>query len=124
MIASLMPLMMVMTGIFIGPDAAPALEAVKACDRNAIHDLTRAEPHRRSEFAAAAYAEQQAIVRERYELGLRLAPPATPGEYGALDSRQRELEDARRIEQAWRTLINELRADFLANCTQGKRRAD
>lgn len=112
---------------FEGPDPAPALATVKTCDRAGMLTLTRAEPHRRSEWAAAAYAEQQAIARERAAL---LAPGAVPAMPAAkagyelalanLDARQRQLEDARAVEQSWRTLVDELRADFLANCAQGK----
>ncbi|MFM5955454.1 MAG: hypothetical protein ACKOPE_14290 [Novosphingobium sp.] len=112
---------------FAGPDPAPALDAVKTCDRGAMMALTRAEPRRRAEWAAAAYAEQQGIARER---GALLAPgtaaTTAAGKAGfdlaltGLDARQKQLDDARAVELSWRALVDELRADFLANCAQTK----
>lgn len=123
--------LMLMAAAFEGPDSAPALDAVKHCDRGAMQTLTKAEPHRRSQFAAAAYAEQQAIARERADLLARqqkeTAAPALAAigtSIAALDARQRQLEDARAVEQGWRALVDELRTDFLANCAQGKRYAE
>lgn len=121
-------LAVLLAAAFTGPDAAPALEAVKSCDRGAMADMTKAEPHRRSQFAAAAYAEQQAIARERAALLTRPTADPTPAgqaslalALGALDARQKQLDDARAVEFSWRSLVDELRADFLANCAQGKR---
>ena len=118
----------ILLAAFTGPDSVPALEAVKACDRGAMADMTKAEPHRRSQFAAAAYAEQQAIARERAALLAKPGgDPTQAGQaslalaLGALDARQKQLDDARAVESSWRTLVDELRADFLANCAQGKR---
>ena len=120
-------LLLLMAAVFEGPEAAPALEAVKRCDRGAMQALTKAEPHRRSQFAAAAYAEQQAIARERSDLLARQAKATVPADQtaiaaslAALDARQRQLEDARAVEISWRALVDELRTDFLANCMQGK----
>lgn len=111
------------------PDAVPALKALKACNREEIHALTRAEPHRRTEFAAAVYAEQSAISSERAKLlGQQPAPQPTPSGTATttlameqLDARQKLLDDARSTERSWRELYNELRADYLANCTSGRR---
>ena len=121
-------LSILLVAAFTGPDAVPALEAVKSCDRGAMADMTKAEPHRRSQFAAAAYAEQQAIARERAGLLTRPGGDPTPAgqasltlALGALDARQKQLDDARAVESSWRMLVDELRADFLANCAQGKR---
>lgn len=112
---------------FAGPDPASALGVVKTCDRPAMMALTRAEPRRRAEWAAAAYAEQQGIARERAALlspGSASATPAGQASLGLalsqLDGRQRQLDDARAVELSWRTLVDELRADFLVNCAQGK----
>lgn len=120
-----------MAAAFAGPDSAPALDAVKHCDRGAMQSLTKAEPHRRSQFAAAAYAEQQAIARDRADLLERQAKETTPtgltaitASLAALDARQRQLDDARAVEQGWRALVDELRTDFLANCAQGRRNAE
>lgn len=121
-------LTILLAAAFTGPDAVPALEAVKTCDRGAMADMTKAEPHRRSQFAAAAYAEQQAIARERAVLLAKPGGDSTPAgqaslalALGALDARQKLLDDARAVESGWRSLVDELRADFLANCAQGKR---
>ncbi|MEO0031257.1 MAG: hypothetical protein RIS94_1015 [Pseudomonadota bacterium] len=97
------------------PDSAPVLAAVKGCDRGEIRSMIRGEPHRRTEFAAAVYAEQRAIATERATL---LAGPADQTvALAQLDARQKELEDARAIERAWRDLFDEARADYLANCS-------
>ncbi|WP_374528822.1 hypothetical protein [Novosphingobium sp.] len=119
--------LLLMAAVFEGPEAAPALEAVKRCDRGAMQALTKAEPHRRSQFAAAAYAEQQSIARDRADLLARQAKATVPADQAAiaaslaaLDARQRQLEDARAVEISWRALVDELRTDFLANCMQGK----
>lgn len=113
---------------FAGPDPASALDVVKTCDRGSMMALTRAEPRRRAEWAAAAYAEQQGIARDRAAL---LAPgsaiSATPAGQASLnlaltqlDGRQRQLDDARAVEVSWRALVDELRADFLVNCAPTK----
>ena len=116
-----------MAAALTGPDADPARAAVQGCDKPAMARLTRAEPHRRADFAAAAYAEQQAIARERAGLYARPAGDATAAgqatlntALAALDARQKQLDDARAVERGWRDLIDELRADYLANCTSGK----
>jgi len=117
------------------PDAAPAMAALRSCDRDVIRKLTRDEPRRRTDFAAAAYAEQRGIAAERAALvapplvaapvtsptAVATAPPAslvvtTP----ALEMRQKQLEDAREVEARWRDLLDELRADFLKNCAGGR----
>ena len=112
--------------VVTGPDAAPALDAVKRCDTEAMQAITKAEPHRRSEWAAALYAEQQAIARERLELAARAAlQPALPDDLAAqaaLDARQRQLDVAKGVENGWRSLLEELRLDFLANCGASSRR--
>lgn len=111
------------------PDAGPALMAVKTCDRVEMKTLISAEPHRRTEFAAAAYAEQRAIVRERAAV-LSAAPTSASGQATTtnalvqLDARQKLLDDARATEKSWRDLFDEVRADYLANCTTGKRNAE
>ena len=124
-------LLALMAAAFEGPEAAPALDVVKRCDRGAMQSLTKAEPHRRSQFAAAAYAEQQAIARERSAVLVRAPQDGAPvvqaanaAALTALDARQRQLDDARAVEQGWRVLVDELRTDFLANCAQGRRNAD
>jgi hypothetical protein len=112
------------------PDSAPALDAVKTCNRVEIRKMISGEPHRRTEFAAAAYAEQRAIAQERASL---LAPPvagpaagtpagqaSTANGLAQLDARQKQLDDARAIERSWRDLFDEMRADFLANCNGRK----
>lgn len=112
------------------PDSAPALEAVKTCNRGEIRKMIASEPHRRTEFAAAAYAEQRAIAQERAAL-LTPAPAAqdagapadlasTANALNQLDGRQKQLDDARAIETSWRELFDEMRADFLANCNGKK----
>ena len=112
--------------VVTGPDAAPALDAVKRCDTEAMQAITKAEPHRRSEWAAALYAEQQSIARERLELAARAAlQPALPDDLAvqaALDARQRQLDVAKGVENGWRSLLEELRLDFLANCGASSRR--
>lgn len=116
------PLLM-MAAALSGPDPEPALGAIKACDKASVAALTKAEPHRRSEWAAAAYAEQQGIARERSALlAPGSLPPSPAGQaslnlaLAGLDARQKQLDDARAVERAWRDLVDELRADFLANC--------
>jgi hypothetical protein len=112
------------------PDSAPALDAVKTCDRVEIRKMISNEPHRRTEFAAAAYAEQRAIARDRATL---LAVPtvergadtpageaSTANALNQLDGRQKQLDDARAVETSWRALFDEMRADFLANCNGRK----
>ncbi|BEV02166.1 hypothetical protein [Novosphingobium olei] len=111
------------------PDAAPALTAVKTCNRAEIKTLISDEPHRRTEFAAAAYAEQRAIAQERATL-LSTTPSGASGQattttaLAQLDARQKLLDDARATEKSWRDLFDEVRADYLANCTTGKRNAE
>lgn len=109
------------------PDAAPALDAVKTCNRGEIRRMISSEPHRRTEFAAAAYAEQRAIAQERATLlaapvtepvaGTPEGQPATASALGQLDARQKQLDDARAVEKAWRELFDVVREDFLANCS-------
>ncbi|KUR72183.1 hypothetical protein AQZ52_02510 [Novosphingobium fuchskuhlense] len=121
--------MLLLSGLQV-PDPAPALDAVKTCDRVEMRKMIAGEPHRRTEFAAAAYAEQRAIARERATL--LAAPSADRGEgtpageadtanaLGQLDGRQKQLDDARAVETSWRALFDEMRADFLANCNGRK----
>ena len=113
------------------PDPAPLLDAVKSCDADAMHDLMRAEPHRRSAFAAAYYAEQRAIGEDRARLLARpVGEPTAAGQattaqaLGQIEARQKQLEDTRVSETSWRDLVTELRADYLANCSTRKRNAD
>lgn len=113
--------------VFDGPDSAHALDAVKTCDRSAMMDISRAEPRRRADWAAAAYAEQQGIARDRAALFAARATTSSPAGDASfqagltqLESRQRKLDDARAVELSWRALVDELRADFLANCAPGK----
>ncbi len=114
------------------PDSAPALAAVQKCDKQAMRAMATSEPHRRTEFAAAVYAEQRAIAQERAAL-LDAQIAGTPSPSGAataatalgqIDARQKELDDVKAIEKSWRDLFDEVRADFLANCSSGKRNAD
>ena len=112
------------------PDSAPALDAVKTCDRVEIRKMISNEPHRRTEFAAAAYAEQRAIARDRatlltaptVERGADTAAgeASTANALGQLDGRQKQLDDARAVETSWRALFDEMRADFLVNCNGRK----
>lgn len=125
-----MPLSVLLLGLQT-PDAVPAMAALKTCNRDEIRAITRAEPHRRTQFAAAAYAEQQAIAADRARLvGGQPASENEPSASGLattalalaqLDARQKLLDDAKATERSWRDLYNELRADYLANCTTGKR---
>lgn len=121
-------LLLILAAGLTSPDAAPLSEAVNRCDRTAVAAQTLAEPRRRAEFALAVYAEQRAIASERGALDA--APPATMSSAAgqatvqaardALDARQRRLEDAIRVEHAWREVNDELRAQFLAACTGRK----
>jgi hypothetical protein len=111
-------------------DPAPALEAVKTCNRNEMRNVIRAEPHRRSKFAVAAYTEQRAIAEARATL--LTTPPATASAaeptlgtaLAQLDSRQRQLDDARATERSWRELFDEVRAEYLATCAGARRDED
>jgi len=112
----------------IAPDAAPLSEAVSRCDRAAVAAQAQAEPSRRAEFAMGVYAEQRAIAAERAALDAA-TPVVVSGPAGgasltaareALDARQRRLDDAVRVERAWREVNDELRAQFLAACTGRK----
>lgn len=112
----------------VAPDAEPLSEAVSRCDRAAVAAQTQAEPGRRAEFAKGVYAEQRAIAAERAALDAG-TPAASSGAAGlasltaardALDARQRRLDDAIRVERAWREFGDELRAQFLAACTGRK----
>lgn len=109
------------------PDASPVIEAVKTCDRAEIRSMIKGEPHRRTQFAAAAYAEQRAIAAERAALLVTPAAITPAGQASSdtallqVDARQKQLDDARAIERAWRDLFDEARADFLANCANPKR---
>lgn len=112
----------------LGPDPAPLSAAVKTCDRAAMTAQTQAEPGRRADFAMGVYAEQRAIAAERAALDAG-TPATSSGAAGqasltaardTLDARQRRLEDAIRVERAWRELNDELRAQFLAACTGRK----
>lgn len=111
------------------PDASPALAAVQTCDRAEMKALISGEPHRRTAFAAGAYAEQRAIMQERATL-LSGTPSGASGQattataLAQLDARQKLLDDARATEKSWRDLFDEVRADYLANCTTGKRNAE
>lgn len=124
--------MMTLAALMLGadvPDAAPALSAVKTCNRSEMRTIIRDEPHRRTQFAAGAYAEQRAIAQERSAL-LATPPSGATGQattataLAQLDARQKLLDDARATEKSWRDLFDEVRADYLANCTTGKRNAD
>lgn len=116
-------LLLVLIEGVVAPDPAPMLAAVTECDRSGIAVVTRAEPHRRAATAAALYTEQRAIAQAREALRAS-ALPADPGGqaplWAALDARQKRLDDARTVEAAWRVTIDELRADFLANCSTRK----
>ena len=115
------------------PEFGPMHEAVQACDREVMASLNKAEPHRRAEFAGAVYAEQRAIAQERAELAPRIPGPGAPATASpagkasldtaraALDERQKRLDEARAVEKSWREAVEELRADFLANCDSRKR---
>jgi hypothetical protein len=112
----------------VAPDAAPLSEAVSRCDRPAVAAHAQAEPIRRAEFAMGVYAEQRAIAAERAALDAA-TPTVVSGPAGgasltaardALDARQRRLDDAVRVERAWREVNDELRAQFLAACTGRK----
>lgn len=122
-----MPAILALAAALTGPDPAPALSAVQSCDRAAMSGIIRGEPHRRAEFAAAVYAEQQGISRDRAALYARLGSDATPAGKASLengltqlDARQRQLEDARAVERSWRDMVDELRADYLTNCAKDK----
>lgn len=103
----------------VAPDAAPLSEAVARCDRGAVASQAQAEPVRRAEFAKGVYAEQRAIATERAALDASALTDelALTAARSALDARQRRLDDAVRVERAWRDLNDELRAQFLAACT-------
>lgn len=114
-----------------GPDPTPGVAAVKACDRKVMSAIAVAEPERRLRFSASAYAEQQAIARERAAATSGTPAGTQPSQSGAattelaltqLSGRQRRLDDAIAVEMRWRDLLTEMRADYLANCTNGKRR--
>jgi hypothetical protein len=121
--------LLLLSGVQI-PDSAPALDAVKTCNRVEIRKMINSEPHRRTIFAAAAYAEQRAIADERAALlapqtadsaaGTPAGQASTANALGQLDGRQKQLDDARAIESSWRELFDEMRADFLANCNGRK----
>lgn len=106
----------------IAPDAAPLSEAVARCDRGAVAAQTQAEPARRADFAKGVYAEQRAIASERAALDASALTDelALAAARSALDARQRRLDDAVRVERAWREVNDELRAQFLAACTGRK----
>lgn len=108
------------------PEFEPMHQAVEKCDRDAMGKLSKAEPHRRAEFAGAIYAEQLAIAQQRADLDAT-APTSASGRASldaakaALESRQKRLDDAKLVEKAWRDAVDELRADYLANCELRKR---
>lgn len=123
----MIPLLALLAATLAGPDPVPALEAVKTCDRQAMSGLVKAEPRRRADFAATAYAEQQSIARDRAALLARQTVESSAAGKASLDlaltqleARQKQLEDARAVERGWRDLYDELRADYLANCAGGK----
>jgi len=105
------------------PDPTPAVNAVQACDRRVMNAITRAEPHRRAEYATALYNEVRALAAEFAAIG---APAASPreaaGRAAALalfDIRRKQIEDVRLAEATWRDALDELRGDFLARCAAG-----
>lgn len=106
----------------VAPDAAPLSEAVARCDRAAVSAQAQAEPVRRADFAKGVYAEQRAIASERAALDASAVTDelALTAARSALDARQRRLDDAVRVERAWRDLNDELRAQFLSSCTGRK----
>lgn len=99
----------------VGPDPAPARAAVEQCNRAAMTAITAAEPRRRARFSSAVYDEERAIAAERAALDAGKTT-ASPAAVTALEMRQRRLDDARRVENAWRLSLDDLRADFLLNC--------
>ena len=109
------------------PDPEPLRNAVGTCDVKGLHALMESEPHRRAEFAAAVYGEQRAIADERTRVQAIAPTGSTAGQatvgqaLALLDTRQKQLDDARTVERAWRDLLDEERADYLANCTNNKR---
>jgi len=124
--SALLGLAMVVTA----PDPTPALEAVKTCNKQDLRRMITDEPHRRTQFAAGVYAEQREIAQERAALLSAPASGSASGQATAatalaqVDARQKQLDDVKAIETSWRALFDEVRADFLANCTSGRRNAD
>jgi hypothetical protein len=121
----MLPLLLLANGL-LAPDPAPIMAAVAGCDRATMAVLAKAEPHRRAEFAVAAYDEQRAIAAERARLVMEPAGFVAPGQeswapaQASLDFRQKRLDAARAAETAWRSTVEDLRADFLANCPTRK----
>jgi hypothetical protein len=108
-------------GALTPPEYGPMHEAVRKCDRDEMGKLNKVEPHRRAEYAGAVYAEQAAIAQERANLD-STAPTSAAGKASleaarsALESRQKRLDDFKLVEKAWRDAVEEMRADYLANC--------
>lgn len=112
------------------PDPAPFSTAVQRCDRDWIAEQAKAEPARRTAFALGVYNEQRAIAEARAGLDGGPATPSGPAGAAsltaardAIDARQRRLDDAVKVERAWRDLNDELRAEYLASCT-GRKKTD
>lgn len=118
---------LLLSAVITSPDPAPLLDAVKTCDAKDLHTLTQGEAHRRAEFAAAIYGEQRAIADDRQRVLATTASGSPAGQatvtqaLAQLDARQKELDDDRAIERGWRDLLDEARADYLANCTNKQR---
>ncbi len=114
------------TAVLGSPEFGPMHEAVAKCDRETMGKLNKAEPHRRAELAGAIYAEQLAIAQERAALDAT-APTSASGKASleaartALDNRQKRLDDTKQVEKSWRDAVEELRADYLANCDLRKK---
>lgn len=112
------------------PDPAPFSTAVQRCDRDWMVEQAKAEPARRATFALGVYNEQRAIAEARAALDGGSPIPSGPAGAAslaaardAIDARQRRLDDAVKVERAWRDLNDEFRAEYLSSCT-GRKKAD
>jgi hypothetical protein len=110
----------------IPADIGPLHDAVAKCDRDSLASFAKAEPHRRAEFGDAFYSEQRAIAADRAALPDSVATSASgkaslEAARTAIDNRQKRLDDAKLVEKAWRDAVDELRADYLANCDLRKK---
>ena len=113
-----------LASVLLAPDPAPVVDAVGTCDRAAMTSVTKAEPHRRAAFAVAVFQDLRTLANERAQAeALPVLPKDASGRaalQAAIDAKRKQVEDARATESAWRSALDELRADFLINCSGRK----
>ena len=106
-------------------------QAVARCDRVAVNPVFSAEAARRAQVLLDTYKEQESIVADRLALAeqrrtFREAGPIKAADdkqlqlqEGAIDDRQKALNDKRMLEGIRQDAMDTMRRYFLNNCPAG-----